>query len=271
MSITTTRRERLSNHEATELWLEYKRTGDPALRDRLVLTFAPMVKYIVYRKVREIPARCEADDFLSAGLEALIRALDRFEPEKGAALERFLWTRIHGAVLDELRHNDWAPRSLRRWERDIQKARRDFVRLYDRVPGQTELADSLGISREELIERLDRISMSQVGSLNTLVLADDETVIEKVDTLVSTDPWSDPEHNADRSEAGERLHAALEDLPERERKVAVLLYLYNLTLREIGEVIGVSESRVCQIHTQILGKLRTQLDDDRELFAAIAS
>ena len=115
---------RLSAQETLRLWKQYKETGDARVRDRLVLTFAPMVKYIVYKKVREIPARCEVDDFISCGLEALIRSIDRYDPEKGATLEQFAWTRIHGAVLDELRRKDWAPRSVRRWDRDISKAAR---------------------------------------------------------------------------------------------------------------------------------------------------
>src|ERR1700761_1532280 len=127
---TTERADRLSADQALELWREYKRTGDRRLRDRLVLTFAPMVKFIVYRKVREIPARCEVEDFISCGLEALIRSIDRYDPDKGATLEQFAWTRIHGAVLDELRRRDWAPRSLRRWERDISRARERFIALH---------------------------------------------------------------------------------------------------------------------------------------------
>src|SRR2546421_4098336 len=137
---------RLSEHETLALWQSYKESGDPRLRDRLVLTFAPMVKYIVYRKVREIPARCEVEDFISCGLEALIRSIDRYDPEKGATLEQFAWTRIHGAVLDELRRNDWAPRSLRRWERDINRAREQFVALYGRPPTKPELSDAVGIT-----------------------------------------------------------------------------------------------------------------------------
>ncbi len=119
MASTTTRRD---SDATLRLWNEYKRTGNPATRDRLVLTFAPLVKYIVYRKVREMPARCDVEDFISVGLEALMRSIDRFDPTKGATLEQYAWTRIHGAVLDELRRNDWAPRSVRRWERDIEKA-----------------------------------------------------------------------------------------------------------------------------------------------------
>src|SRR6516162_4782156 len=110
---------RMSAQETLALWQAYKRTGDQRIRDRLVLTFAPMVKYIVYRKAREIPARCDVEDFISCGLEALIRSIDRYDPEKGGTLEQFAWVRIHGAVLDELRRSDWAPRSLRRFEREV--------------------------------------------------------------------------------------------------------------------------------------------------------
>jgi len=150
MRSTKDRIGRLSADETLALWRAYKQSGDPKLRDRLVLTFAPMVKYIVYRKVREIPARCEVEDFISCGLEALIRSIDRYDPERGATLEQFAWTRIHGAVLDELRRNDWAPRSLRRWDRDLNRARESFVALYGRNPTNAELSDALGVTLSEL-------------------------------------------------------------------------------------------------------------------------
>jgi RNA polymerase sigma factor for flagellar operon FliA len=261
---------RLSAQETLGLWQAYKDSGDPRLRDRLVLTFAPMVKYIVYRKVREIPARCDVEDFISCGLEALIRSIDRYDPEKGATLEQFAWTRIHGAVLDELRRNDWAPRSLRRWDRDISKAREQFVGLYGRQPSNAELSDSLGIETRELVRRQDEISRSNVGSLNTLVLSDDDTTIERIDTLPSDDREADPVQAAMRDDAKARFRAAFEKLPPRDRKVAVLLYVYNLTLREIGEILGVTESRVCQIHGQITKKLREQLSSDEQLFTEVA-
>src|ERR1700727_1406537 len=143
MARVTDKTGRLSAQKTLKLWQQYKETGDARVRDRLVLTFAPMVKYIVYKKVREIPARCEVDDFISCGLEALIRSIDRYDPQKGATLEQFAWTRIHGAVLDELRLNDWAPRSLRRLDREVGKARDTFFRLYGRRPTRDELADAL--------------------------------------------------------------------------------------------------------------------------------
>src|SRR5437763_16890410 len=150
MSGLNGRTSKLSAEKTLELWRAYKGSGDPRLRDRLVLTFAPMVKYIVYRKIREIPARCEVEDFISCGLEALIRSIDRYDPKKGATLEQFAWTRIHGAVLDELRRNDWAPRSLRRWERDINRAREQFVALYGRPPSRAALSEAVGITRGAL-------------------------------------------------------------------------------------------------------------------------
>lgn len=262
---------RLSADETLELWRAYRETGDARLRDRLVLTFAPMVKYIVYRKVREIPARCEVDDFISCGLEALIRSIDRFDPERGATLEQFAWTRIHGAVLDELRRNDWAPRSLRRWDREIGKAQDNFFRLYGRRPDRNELADALGITTNELRTHQDEIARSQVASLNSLVSGDDDTTTERIDTLYSDDPETDPESSAMTSEAKQRFRAAFDCLAPRERKIAVLLYVYNLTLREIGEILGVSESRVCQLHGQILKTLRSNLAADEQLFSIVAA
>src|SRR5205807_9855771 len=136
-----------------------------------------MVKYIVYRKVREIPARCEVEDFISCGLEALIHSIERYDPDKGATPEQFAWTRIHGAVLDELRRQDWAPRSLRRWERDINRAREQFVAVYGRPPSSAELSESLGMPAEDLARREADIARSDVGSRNTLVLSDDDTRI----------------------------------------------------------------------------------------------
>src|ERR1700753_3496824 len=171
---TATPRRRASATETLALWKRYQATQDAAPRDRLVLTFAPMVKYIVYRKVREMPARCEVEDFISCGLEALIRSIDRYDPEKGATLEQFAWTRIHGAVLDELRRNDWAPRSLRRWDREIGKARDNFLNLYGRRPTREELADALGIKVKDLIRHQDEIAQASVGSLNSLVNGEED-------------------------------------------------------------------------------------------------
>src|SRR4051812_12936071 len=266
---TTPAKKRISADDALALWREYKATGDQQVRNRLVMTYAPLVKYIVFKKVRELPARCEVEDFISCGLEALIASIDRYDPEKGATLEQFAWTRIHGAVLDELRRQDWAPRSLRRWERDIHKAREQFTTLHGRRPTREELAEMLAISVEDLRRREDDIAVSDVTSLNTLVISDDETTVERIDTLAGGEIDADPEHAALTSQAKDKFRRAFEALPRREREVAVLLYVKNLTLREIGDILGVSESRVCQIHSQLKRTLKQQLSDDTLLFSAV--
>jgi RNA polymerase sigma factor for flagellar operon FliA len=264
------KQRRLSSEDAIALWKQYRATNDSALRDRLVLTFAPLVKYIVYKKVREMPARCEVEDFISCGLEALIHSIDRYDPAKGATLEQYAWTRIHGAVLDELRRQDWAPRSVRRWERDIERASETFTALNGRRPTLDELSEAMGTSIEELRRRKDEVTQSDVTSLNTLVLSDDETTIERIDTIASKDERVDPLHQTAKDEAKAKFRKAFAVLPQREREIAVLLYVKNMTLAEIGEILGVSESRVCQIHGALKRTLREALGADESLFKAVA-
>ena len=269
--MTRTKAGRESSDAILQLWKQYKESGDARVRDRLVLSLAPLVKYIVYKKIREIPARCDVEDFISCGLEALIRSIDRYDPERGATLEQFAWTRIHGAVLDELRRNDWAPRSLRRWERDINRARERFIGFHGRVPTRLELSEAVGITEDDLDQRLGDIARSDVGSLNVLVLGEEDTSIERIDTLPSTDRNLDPDHRAVREAAISRFRQVFDQLPPRDRQVAVLLYVDGMTLREIGAVLGVTESRVCQIHSQLKQRLRKQLQgEDAQLFTEVA-
>jgi len=267
---TSTATKRLSPEDTLALWRQYKTSGDQKVRDRLVLTFAPLVKYIVYKKAREMPARCEIEDFISCGLEALMISIDRYDPAKGATLEQYAWTRIHGAVLDELRRQDWAPRSVRRWERDIERAAETFTTLHGRRPEHDELANAMGTTPQELRRRKDEIAQSDVTSLNTLVMGDDAATIERIDTIASTDERVDPVHASATEQAKDRFRAAFAQLSKREREVAVLLYVKHLTLAEIGEILGVSESRICQIHGGLKKTLREVLADDADLFAAVA-
>ncbi len=255
---------------ALSIWKEYAATGDKSLRDRLVLTFAPLVRHIVYKKLRELPASCEVDDLISSGIEGLIGAIDRYDPAKGATLEQFVWTRIHGAVIDDLRKLDWAPRSLRRWERDMNRAREQFTAIYGRRPTGAELASAMGIEVSELRKRMNDIAGSDLTSLNSLTLNDEDGTIERINTLESHDDRLDPEAEATRRLAKDRFRRAFSQLPRREREVAVMLYVKNLTLRETGEVLGVSESRVCQIHGQLKKRLRTALENDSMLLSEVA-
>ncbi len=261
--------DRLSPADVLSIWSEYRRSGDRRQRDRLIFMFMPMVRYIVYRKVREVPAQCDVQDFLSCGVEALIRSIDRYDPDKGATLEQYAWTRIHGAVLDELRRHDWAPRSLRRDERTINAARDAFLARNERLPTREELADAVGMTASELRDRLDQASLAEVSSLNRLVRSEESDSVERIDTLESEDGDCDPALSAERGEAKEHFRRAFARLSRQERQVAVMLYAQGATLREIGERIGVSESRVSQIHTQIRRRLYEQLSDELSLFSTL--
>jgi RNA polymerase sigma factor for flagellar operon FliA len=260
---------RIPAEEVLAIWTDYRRGGDVSQRDRLIFMFMPMVRYIVYRKVREVPAQCEVQDFLSCGVEALIRSIERYDPDKGATLEQYAWTRIHGAVLDELRRHDWAPRSLRRDERAINAARERFVATHERQPSREELAQVLEMTPREVADRLDQAALAEVGSLNRTVGSEDASTIERIDTIESSDVDCDPTVSAERGEAKERFRVAFARLSKQEREVAVLLYVQDLTLREIGERLGVSESRVCQIHSQLRRRLYEQLSGETALFSAL--
>ena len=238
------------------------------VRNRLVMTFAPLVKYIVFKKVRELPARCEVEDFISCGLEALIASIDRYDPEKGATLEQFAWTRIHGAVLDELRRQDWAPRSLRRWERDIARARDQFTALHGRravARGARRRARDLGRGAAPPRGRHRRLRRHVAQHARDLRRRDDRRAHRHARRRRR--PARSRARGRQRRGQGQVPRARSSTLPQREREVAVLLYVKNLTLREIGEILGVSESRVCQIHSQLKRTLKQQLSEDALLFA----
>jgi RNA polymerase sigma factor FliA len=251
----------VSQAEALALWRRYKATGDARLRDRLIMTYAPLVKYIVYRKIREVPSHQEAEDYISHGLEALITSIDRYDPSKGATLEQYLWTRIHGAVLDELRRQDWAPRSVRRFDRQVTAAARSFRAIHGREPTDEELADALAVSIDDLRGHRADLIRADVGSLNATAAdaGDDHEGVERVETLHSDDARLRPEHAAMLGDSKRAFREAFDTLSMREQEVCVLLYVKHLTLQEVGHVIGVTESRVSQIHSGLRKKLRERM------------
>jgi RNA polymerase sigma factor for flagellar operon FliA len=256
--------------EIDEVWSRYRATGERELRDRIVLSYLPLVRHIAYRKVRELPAWCEVDDLISSGIEGLIGAIDRYDPSKGATLEQFVWTRIQGAVLDDLRKVDWAPRSLRRREREIDRAREACVLANGRQPSTPDLAEAMDVEVGELEEWLRDLAASDLGSLNEVTATEEDGLVEIVQTVRCSDERLDPAHAATDTLAKERFRRAFAHLPERERRVAVMLYGADRTLQEIGDDLGVSESRVCQIHGELKKRLRASLRRDTELFSATA-
>jgi RNA polymerase sigma factor FliA len=266
MQAGTKQADRASAAEVLATWREYRRTDDRELRDRLIFMFMPMVRHIVYRKVREIPAQCDAEDFLSCGMEALIHSIERYDPAKGASLAQYAWTRVQGAVLDELRRHDWAPRSLRRDERAINSSRANFIATHGRQPDREELAAQVHMTPLELTARLDQIAVSDVHSLNQTVGSDEDAAMERIDLLESEDTGTNPLAEATRGEAKARFRKAFARLSRQEREVAVLLYVEHWTLREIGERLGVSESRISQVHTRLRSRLYEQLSPELALF-----
>lgn len=271
MSHVTTRTRtdrRPTSEQLLAKWKTYRRTGDRAVRDELVFLLTPLVRHIVGRKIRQLPAYCEMDDLAAAGFEALIVSIERFDPAKGATLEQFAWTRIHGAILDELRRRDWAPRSLRRWEREAETARRELRSSLEREPTDAELAVRLESSTEDVRTRRDQLVLAEVESLATSVAGSDGVTVDRADTLPSRDRSLDPAHAVEVGEARARVAAAVAELPEREREVALMLYVEGRRLREIGDLLGVSESRVCQIAGTLRRRLRAALGSHAELLVA---
>jgi RNA polymerase sigma factor for flagellar operon FliA len=259
------RRQRLAA-DTLALWREYKASGDKRLRDKLVMRMAPMVRHIVARKIKSLPPWVDMEDYISCGLEALMRSIERYEPSRGATLEQFAWTRIHGAVLDELRRADWAPRSVRRWQRDSERANDRFTAEHGRRADRRELAQMLGLTEAQVDARQQELYVSEVGSLDAVIQLDDQTAIELVDTIESDDSAIDPSACSTGRAARLALASAIDTLPERDRRVITLKFGEGLTLRQIGSVLGVSESRACQLITAAAAKLRTELADDAELF-----
>lgn len=269
MSSTAQKQPALSNEEALTLWKRYHATKDRALRDQLVLSYAPMVRYLVFKKVRHLPAQCDAEDLISCGLLALIGAIDRYDPARGAGLAQFAWTRIQGAIVDELRRQDWAPRPVRRAQRDMERAESAFIAEHARRPSDPELAEVLGCTVTELSERRHEAAAAETLSLNDpVVLVTGEAGVERVETIPSDADEFDPLGQALRSAEREALAAAIERLPDRERTVITLIYHQGRSLASIGELLGVTESRVCQLHGAGKRRLRTLLEGRPELAAA---
>jgi RNA polymerase sigma factor FliA len=247
--------------ELRELWQRYKEDGDERARERLVVAYSPLVKFIAGRMASGLPSHVEESDLISYGLLGLIGAIERFDPDREIKFETFAVARVKGAIIDELRSLDWVPRSVRARARDVEKAHAALEAKLQRAPTDEEMAAKLHMGVDEFNDSLLEIANSSVLALDDLwTFADPEGsggAISVLDTI--HDPNAvDPETEATASELKDRLADAIESLPERERLVVALYYYENLTLREIGEVLGVTESRVSQLHTKAVLALRSR-------------
>ena len=242
------------------LWVQYKSEPDRQLRDRLILTYAPLVKYVAGRLGASLPAHVDESDLVSYGLLGLIDAIERYDLNRDVKFETYAIARIRGAIIDELRSLDWVPRSVRSRAREIERAIAQLEAQLMRPPTDEEIAGKMGVTEEELDDALLEISRSSIGALDELWSSPTGSgdAVSLVDTL--EDPNSvEPGGEIEATEVKEMIGEAIAALPEREKLVITLYYYEELTLREIGEVLGVTESRVSQLHTKAILRLKARL------------
>ncbi|OLF08454.1 RNA polymerase subunit sigma-70 [Actinophytocola xinjiangensis] len=244
------------------LWRSFGERREQTLRDRLVLHYAPLVKYVAGRVGTGLPAHVEVADLIQSGIFGLVDAIEKFEPERGLKFETYAMQRIRGAILDDLRAQDWVPRSVRGRAREVERALERLGAHLRRTPTDAELAAELGITVDELRDIYAQLQLTSVVALDELAAAgrgtpladilEDQEALDPVALLVDQDNRR-------------QLAEAIRHLTERDRVVVTLYYFENLTLAEIGRVLGVTESRVCQLHTRAVLRLRAKLLEKSEV------
>jgi len=231
-------------------------------RERLILEHVGLVRYIVGRVAIRLPDSVEREDLESAGIVGLIKAADRFEPRRGVKFATYASSVIRGEVMELLRARDWAPRSVRRRYRELEQTVAGLQRQLGRQPTEEEICRALGVSAEDYRQLLAATSSLAVASLEELMETDETLEPEEDDLPGEPQSWGeDPAAIVDRDALQGLLARAVDQLPERDRVVIGLYYQDELTLREIGEVLDVTESRVCQIHTQAIARLRASIQE----------
>ena len=248
-------------------WHAYKRAGQRPARDELILHYAPLVHLVAGRHAAAAPAHVDRADLVSYGVFGLIDAIDKFEPERGLRFETYAIARIRGHIVDELRSFDWVPRSVRAKARAIDDAARSLECDLHRAPTEHELACALGMSDSELQRAQSQVALVNLVTFDARLGAaiNGDQPLTVGDVLVADEDEA-PGHQVEIDELRRALAAAIDRLSERERDVVALYYHDGLTLAEIGEVLGVTESRACQIHGKAVGQLRRWLTaTEREL------
>lgn len=242
-----------------ELWRAYRRSKDPALRERLVEADLALVKYLAARIASRLPKHLRLDDLFSAGLLGYLAAVDDYDPERGVTFSSYASHRIRGAIFDELRRLDWVPRGVRERMRDAQRAVDTLCMRLDRQPTDQEVAQELGIEpeayRASLSEGMTLVSLSASGTTGV----GEPTLMDSVEDVSAPDPFLALAEEERRALLG-RL---IDSLPERERQVLALYYYEELTMREVGTVLSVTESRVSQLHASAVLRLRVMLRRQR--------
>ena len=244
-----------------QLWIDYVDSRDGALRDRLILHYAPLVKYVAGRVGSGLPAHVEQADLVSYGTFGLIDAISRYEPSREIKFESYAMARIRGAIIDELRNTDWIPRSVRMKARQFERTVADLEAKLHRTPSDEEVAEAMEMDVDEIRKFLGQLSLVNVVALDEMLGDDDGGGSPRLGDTLQDSSALDPQATAEHGEARQLLARADEQLPEREKVVVSLYYFEGLTLADIGRVLGVTESRICQLHTKAVLHLRTKLAD----------
>ncbi len=230
-----------------------------ASRDALILEHLPQIKYIAHRISAKLPSHVELNDLVSAGVLGLLDAVEKFDPGRGVKFKTYAELRVKGAILDSLRNLDWAPRSLRKRSKDLEKVYKELEQRFGRPATDKEVCDELGISLEEFFDLVDQIKGLNLGSFHEMASQEDDRNSEPLIKYVPDAPQMDPFFVFHKSEIRAMLSGAIDALPKKERLVVSLYYYDELTMKEIGKVLGVNESRVSQLHTKAMLRLRNKL------------
>ena len=255
-----------SSQEKTEeeLWLEYRRKKDPKIRETFIKQYAPLVKYVAGKVAVGMPHNVEFDDLVGFGVFGLLDAIDKFDPEKNVKFKTYAVTRIRGAIFDELRSIDWVPRSVRQKTREVEEAIGSLEAQLGRTATDQEIAGSLGMDEEEFLKTMMKISGTSVLSLNDVWFSGDENDKVSIGDSIESPSSLNPDVIVEKDEIRRVIVDAISELPDKEKKILVLYYYEDLTLKEIGQVLEVTESRVSQLHTKAILRLRAKLTNIRK-------
>jgi RNA polymerase sigma factor for flagellar operon FliA len=245
------------------LWERYKTQGDQAARDELIIYHMRTVKYIAGRMAIHVPSSVEMDDLIGWGVMGLMDAVEKFDHTQDIKFSTYASIRIRGAIIDQIRSLDWAPRSLRNMAREVGNAREKLRQELKREPTAGEIADKLGTTEEHVEDTLSQLQTAQVLALDSYLPSEDSSAARKID-LTSDSSAPNPSRVAEEREKRERLIEAILLLPDQQQKVLNLYYYEELTLKEIGAVLDVSESRICQVHRAAMKALRKAVNEGAE-------
>jgi RNA polymerase sigma factor for flagellar operon FliA len=247
-----------------ELWTLYRRNKDPSIRDTFIRQYSPLVKYVAGKVAANMPSTVEFEDLVGFGVFGLLDAIDKFDPEKNVKFKTYAVTRIRGAIFDELRSIDWVPRSVRQKTKEIEEAIVGLEAKLGRPASDSEIAGALGLSEDELTRTMLKISGTAVLSLNDVWYSGDESDKISIGDSIESPSSFNPDSSVEREEIKRVIVQAINELPDKEKKVLVLYYYEDLTLKEIGQVLEVTESRVSQLHTKAILRLRAKLTNVRK-------